>query len=113
MVKSNYLPLSGGTLTGPVTGVTFIKSGSLFDTFLMGDGSSAKKIIETITQGINGVNTIFNLSNNFIKGTVVVYLNGIKERYATELGVNQISFQDAPKSDGYQDLIEVEYFYIV
>ena len=39
----------------------------------------AKVHKEAITENINGINTVFKLSNVFISGSVSVYLNGIRE----------------------------------
>jgi len=44
----NYLPLTGGTLTGSVTGSTFVKSGGTSNEFLKADGSVDSKVYITL-----------------------------------------------------------------
>lgn len=64
-----------------------------------------------ITGAINGVNTTFTTSENFISGTTRVYLNGLRltnnvSNDYTEVGNNQISFVMPPDAG---DLMIIEY----
>jgi hypothetical protein len=103
------LIVSGNTLVNNITGGTFVNINGSGDKYMMSNGILAKEYTEIITENIDGINKIFTLSRIFINGTVSVYLNGIKEKYATELDNNKIQFQDAPKNSGFVDLIEVTY----
>ncbi|MFA5815733.1 MAG: hypothetical protein WC865_08965 [Bacteroidales bacterium] len=65
-----------------------------------------------LTGAVNGVNTLFATSHNYIDLSTHVYLNGVRlfrgEDY-TEQGDNQISFTTAPFLG---DKIIVDYFYL-
>ena len=108
-------------LTGPqnelldgITGITSVEinylSGVTSNIQEQFNNEAIKKYKEIISENINGINTAFDLSKVFISGTVSVYLNGIREYYASEDGSSQIIFQDPPQIRGFTDLIEVEYF---
>lgn len=94
---------------GVATFKDIYKSDGTSEQYLMGDGSIRKQHKEIITENINGINVLFSISNVFISNSVSVYLNGIKEIYFTEVDNNKIQFQEAPKNNGFVDLIEVHY----
>jgi len=54
----------------------------------------------------NGVLTVFETSENYYPASLTVYLNGVRERFITELGGKQFSFSSAPRT-GF--VIDVEY----
>ena len=88
---------------------TMDSDGNIFTEHYATKDDIVNRYSEIINQNIDGVNRIFTLSKIFISGSVVVYLNGIRERYFSEIQDNKIEFEDAPQSTGFVDLIEVEY----
>jgi hypothetical protein len=69
-------------------------------------GGSSTLTKEPAVESPDGVNMIFTTSSVYITGSLTVYLNGLRERYITELGTNQFTFTQAPRI-GF--LIDVEY----
>ena len=73
-IKSLFLPLSGGTVSGNITAEKFIKSGSSSDVVLLGDGSTRSLNTFTTTDkryhmvtnafGGSGMSTQLNLVND-------------------------------------------------
>ena len=56
----------------------------------------------TLVGAIDGINTIFNTSENFEPGTVEIMLNGIDLSIVddyTETGSNEVTFVEAPEID--------------
>lgn len=58
---------------------------------------------------VNGINTVFSASVSFDPGSIEVYVNGIKERYFSLVSDTTIQLQNAPKTTGYSDFIELVY----
>ena len=71
-----------------------------------GGSGSLQLVKESAIETPNGVNMIFTTSSNYISGSLTVYLNGLRERYITELDTNRFTFTQAPRI-GF--LIDVEY----
>lgn len=75
-----------------------------------GSSSGLDFIVNDIPTGtINGINTLFTLTYDFVSSKLWIYLNGLKlypDDYAL-ISPNQIQFQDAPLPG---DRISVNYF---
>jgi hypothetical protein len=54
----------------------------------------------------NGVQTIFTTPDDYEPTSLVVWLNGLRETYISELTDNTFEFEDAPYST---DTIEIQY----
>lgn len=55
---------------------------------------------ETLTGTINGSNATFSTANNFVPGSVDVFVNGLKQKRVTHFnttGVTTIIFSDSPQ----------------
>lgn len=64
--------------------------------------SNPKFVFQEVPTGlINGSNTVFSTNNNYVAGTPIVVLNGVKQTITndyTESSVNQVTFTSAPKT---------------
>ena len=69
-------------------------------------GSSQAIIKEQAIGTIDGNTDIFQTSQNYFPGTLTVYFNGVRERYATPLGGNQFQMPAKPRIGS---VIDVEY----
>ena len=69
-------------------------------------GSSQAIIKEQATGAIDGNNAVFTTSQNYFPGSLTVYFNGVRERYATPLGGNQFQMPANPRIGS---VIDVEY----
>ena len=68
-----------------------------------------KTIIEQPTGDIDGDNTLFSTTHPYIPDSLMVFINGIKEFYFTEISDTQFTVSNAPKNIGFIDVIEVVY----
>lgn len=66
-------------------------------------------ITETPIGSINGLNTIFTTNFPYKSGSIMVFVNGLNEHYFTETSDTIITLEDAPKSTGFLDIVEVIY----
>lgn len=66
-------------------------------------------IIETPSGEINGINTIFATSYPYKSGSIMVFVNGLKEYYFTQTSDTTVTLGNAPKNIGLTDIIEVKY----
>ena len=74
-----------------------------------GDPSSnVSSVMEDLTSSVNGERTQFQTAQNYDANSIVVYINGLKQRQNTigQIGSNVFSVSSAP-IDG--DVLEVEY----
>jgi len=69
-------------------------------------GNSSFIVKEQAVGTPNGVLTRFETSKDYSPNTLSVFLNGVRERYASELGNKQFEFSSPPRT-GF--LIDVEY----
>jgi hypothetical protein len=108
----NYLPLTGGTVTGTVNATSFVKSGGTASQYLMADGSvssTAEKIVH------NTVNVPIGSLNNYNVSQVgILIVTGIYEStldfYGLEGGVKgQIVYlvNNCSSSSGYLQSLNV------
>jgi hypothetical protein len=58
---------------------------------------------------INGINRVFITASPFLSNTISIFLNGIKEKYYTINSDMQITLDDAPKNNGFNDVLEISY----
>jgi hypothetical protein len=58
---------------------------------------------------VNDLNTIFTTSMPFIPGSLIIYVNGLKERDYTIDTDQQITFLIPPSRKGMIDIIEATY----
>jgi len=69
-------------------------------------------IEEELAGDIDGANTIFNTQMNYLTGSTRVYVNGIKQVRNVdyyESGSREITFSDAPASEGFPDSLIINY----
>jgi len=69
---------------------------------------------ETAAGAVNGVNKVFLVSNNYLPGSVRVFLNGVLLRKEleggwTELGHKRVRLNEAPKMTGALDVVRIYY----
>jgi len=69
-------------------------------------GTSSSILKEQAIGTINGVNVDFQTSIRYVPDTLSVFLNGLRERYITQLGDKDFRFDVAPVSG---DIVDVEY----
>jgi hypothetical protein len=70
-------------------------------------GATLQLIKEAATETPNGIITDFTTqTGNYKAGSLTVYMNGVRERYAVELGGNSFRITPAPRSSFK---IDVEY----
>ena len=71
-------------------------------------GSAFEIILEDLTASVNGERTQFTCSQNYDANSLVVYINGLRQRQSTvgQVGLNQFTLSPAPVSG---DILEVEY----
>ena len=71
-------------------------------------GSGFEIILEDLTASVNGERTQFTCSQNYDANSLVVYINGLRQRQSTvgQVGLNQFTLSPAPVSG---DILEVEY----
>lgn len=70
----------------------------LIGTIVSGSGTPVRN--ETLSGTVDGVNTVFTTSFNFISGSTAIYHNGMRQQLGddyTETGPNEITFSYAPK----------------
>lgn len=67
---------------------------------------AASIILEDLTTQIDGANIDFVVSQKYLSGNIKVFVNGLKERFITELTNTIVRLSPAPQ-DG--DSVEVEY----
>ena len=67
------------------------------------------RITEQMIGVVDGQNRIFTTSSQFIAETISIFVNGIKEHGFIANSSTQITLNDAPKNDGFTDLIEAIY----
>ena len=72
-------------------------------------GGSAVTVKEVPTGTIDGVNDTFATSTNYYPNTLTVYLNGLREKFITELGGNQFKITRPPRT-GHQLFVEYDRF---
>ena len=72
------------------------------------EGSTFQIILEDLTSSVNGETTQFSCSQNYDSNSLIVYINGLKQRQNTigQVGLNQFTLSPAPISG---DILEVEY----
>lgn len=72
-------------------------------------------IDEVPTGAINNTNSVYTTVDDFETGSLIVYLNGIRQSEGvsndyTVTGSNEFTFNDPPKgSPGNSDIIKVDY----
>ena len=71
-------------------------------------GSGFEIILEDLTASVNGERTQFTCSQNYDANSLIVYINGLRQRQNTvgQVGLNQFTLSPAPSSG---DILEVEY----
>lgn len=77
---------------------------------------SLKKIVteEDLSSQANGIATIFTLTNNYVLGTVKLYLNGLRQQKGIgkdyeETSPDKVTFLVAPETD---DIVLADYIKI-
>ncbi|MGV8961797.1 MAG: hypothetical protein ACOH2V_00180 [Candidatus Saccharimonadaceae bacterium] len=58
---------------------------------------------------VDSLNTVFETSHPFVLESLLVFLNGIKEKNYIINSNTQITFKNAPLNRGFQDLVEAYY----
>ncbi|MFZ4724417.1 MAG: hypothetical protein ACOYMD_03155 [Paludibacter sp.] len=66
---------------------------------------------ETLIGDINGINKVFTTSAPFVNGSLVIFLNGIREHFYTINSTSQITFDTAPSNAGMLDIVEATYLF--
>ena len=71
-------------------------------------GGNVSPVMEDLTSSVNGERTQFQTAQNYDANSIVVYINGLKQRQNTigQIGSNVFSVSGAPLSG---DVLEVEY----
>jgi hypothetical protein len=71
-------------------------------------GQSFEIVLEDLTSSVNGERTEFSCSQNYDANSLIVYVNGLRQRQSTvgQVGQNGFSISPAPISG---DILEVEY----
>ena len=65
---------------------------------------------ETMIGNVDNINTLFSTSQNYVSGSITIYLNGLKEEFFTETLPNQIQLSEAPTIDyGTSDVVTCTY----
>jgi hypothetical protein len=68
--------------------------------------------IGTLAGDIDNINCIFTTGDNFMAGSTIVFVNGLKQKLNvdyTESGDNEITFTEAPTNIGFDDNLEIIY----
>jgi hypothetical protein len=73
------------------------------------DFEPADFLPERLTGVIDGVNRIFSTSVPFETSTIVVFLNGLKEKHFSVLSDTQIMLDEPAQNSGFTDCIEAFY----
>ena len=80
---------------------------------LKGGVSTTEVIVdETATGTINGLNKIFTTTNDYISGSLSVFLNGLQQSKPgdyTETTANSFTFLNSPTSGANPDIVTVRY----
>jgi hypothetical protein len=61
---------------------------------------------EQLTGAVNGANKTFNTSVAYAPGSVMLYVNGLKDRGYTETGSTEVTLDEAPLNRGFSDIVE-------
>ena len=73
---------------------------------------NAVLVDEQLIGDVDGENRIFKATRSFINGTVVVFINGLKNRNFSVTGDNEITLDIAPLNVEFEDIIEAIYLQI-
>tara|TARA_R100000655_G_scaffold80265_2_gene119677 strand:- start:537 stop:815 length:279 start_codon:yes stop_codon:yes gene_type:complete len=71
-------------------------------------GTSIDNVMEDLTSSVNGERTQFQSTQNYDANSLVVYINGLKQRQNTigQIGSNTFTISSAPLIG---DILEIEY----
>jgi len=72
-------------------------------------GSSQSIIKEQAIGPIDGITDVYQTSQTYFPGTLSVFFNGVRERYATPLGGNQFQMPAKPRLGSKIDVEYVRY----
>ena len=61
---------------------------------------------EQLMGAVNGTNKTFNTSVAYAPGSVILFVNGVKERGYTETGTTEVTLYEAPLNRGFSDIVE-------
>ncbi len=61
---------------------------------------------EQLMGAVNGTNKTFNTSVAYAPGSVILFVNGLKERGYTETGTTEVTMDEAPLNRGFSDIVE-------
>ena len=61
---------------------------------------------EQLTGVVDGINCVFTTSQSYVSGTLILFLNGLKESGFTEVDDITILMDEAPKIAGFSDKLE-------
>lgn len=99
VVDSNgFTGNTNDTLISTTTGVTWV------------DISSTVNLKSEFPTGdINGINKFFTTSQPYVSGSLLLFINGIKDSHFNEVSDTQIEIETPPSNVGFSDIIEVTY----
>ena len=72
-------------------------------------GTRTEVIQERLTGAVNGLNDIFYTTYPYQPGSIMIFINGLKESHITEIDSETIQLDEAPSNDGFEDLVEAYY----
>ena len=70
---------------------------------------TAEVVYERLSGSIDNINTIFTTSFPYRQGSIMVFLNGLKESYVSEIDSGTIELENPPSNIGFEDIVEAYY----
>lgn len=74
--------------------------------------SELLRVEENLIGEIDGINKVFTTTDKYLSGTTQVFVNGLKQKRGsayTESGEKEITFSDAPSTEGFEDELIINY----
>ena len=100
-----------GNLVDPVSGMLQYTQYKSLELYRGGKWNSVmtEQVSEQLSGTVNGENRVFSTSKAYKPGTIVVFVNGIRESNFLEADQTTIILDEAPSNAGFTDKIETIY----